>query len=199
MISNSDRKLLTEAGREYIYNAVKNSNRLKGKLTAFEHRLLCSKVHYLTYEEVIALTVNENIRAFEGKFGKFLKYSLAGIAGFVGGLGGPPLTMFVLYLYRKLNDTCERACWHKFPMSQERKVCRYLCQLSAAKKILNDIRSEISKCSTFSNPDKCEKKLQGEYIKWAKRVTQLSIKLNSARTDMAEKQREQSMNDRDND
>lgn len=191
MISDYDRKLLTDAGREYIHDAVKSSKHLKEKLTVFEHKLLCNKVNDLTYEEIIELTVNESIRDFEGKFGKFLKYSIAGIAGFVGGLGGPPLTMFVLYLYRKLTDTCERACWRKFPMSTERKICRYECQLNAAKRILASVRSEVSKCSTFNNPDKCEKKLQTEYIKWAKRVNVLTVKLNSARAALAEKERKQ--------
>lgn len=198
MISDYDRKLLTEAGREYIYEAVESSKILKEKLTSFEHKLLCNKINDLTYEEVIELTVTESIRDFESRFSKFLKYSIAGIAGFVGGLGGPPLTMFVLYLYRKLTDTCERACWRKFPMSTERKICRYECQLNAAKRILNQVRSEVSKCSTFNNPDKCEKKLQGEYIKWAKRVNKLAIKLNAARAALAEKERKQGASQNEN-
>jgi hypothetical protein len=52
-----------------------------------------------------------------------------------------------------------------------------------------NIRSEISKCSAFSNPEKCENKLQKEYIKWAKRVQVLTVKLNQARANLDEKNR----------
>jgi len=192
MISDYDKKLLTEVGRQYILDITLESDFLKEALTFKEHVRLCDQVKKLTYEEVITLMVTEDIRAFEGKFGKFLKYSIAAIAGakFGGGLlAGPPVAMFILYLYRKATDTCERACWKKLPLSKERKICKYECQLNAAKRMTAQLRSEITKCSQFSNPDKCEKKLQGEYIKWAKRVQQLIVKLNQAKADIDERQR----------
>ena len=190
MITDYDRRMLTEAGREYILDITKQSDLLKNKLSFKEHVYLCSQVEGLTYEEVIALTITEDIRAFEGTFGKFLKYSMAAIAGMkFGGLAGPPIAMFVLYLYRKATDTCERACFKKLPLSKERKICKYECQLNAAKKIVTELRSEVSKCSKFSNPDKCEKKLQKEYIKWAKRVQVLIVKLQQAKVDIEERSR----------
>lgn len=190
MITDYDKKLLTEAGKDYILDIVLESNYLKENISFKEHILLCDQVSNLTYEEVIALTITEDIRAFESKFSKFLKYSLAAIAGMkFGGLSGPPVAMFALYLYRKLSDTCTRSCFRKMPLSAARKVCKYTCQLNAAKKMTNDIRSEVSKCSHFPRANKCEKKLQGEYVKWAKRVQMLTVKLNRAKMDSAEKER----------
>lgn len=193
MISSYDKKLLTEAGREYILDVTVSSKVLKEKLTFKEHVLLCDQVHNLTYEDVISLVVTEDIRDFESKFGRFLKYSLAAVAGvaFGGGLAGPPLSMFALYLYRKATDTCERSCIRTLPFSTKRKICKYSCQLNAAKKMAGELRSQISKCSQFQYADKCEKKLQGEYIKWAKRVQMLTIKLNKARLDIDEKLRKE--------
>jgi len=191
MISNYDRKILTEVGRKYLLNITLDSNFLKEELSFKEHVKLCEQVKNLTYEEVISLTITEDIRAFEGKFGKFLKYSLAAIAGMKFGatLAGPPLAMFALYLYRKVTDTCERSCFKKLPLSKERKICKYECQLSAAKRITQELRSEVSKCSQFTYSEKCEKKLQKEYIKWSKRVQLLIVKINQAKASQFEKQR----------
>lgn len=190
MISDYDKKILTEVGREYILDIALDSQYLKESLSFKEHVMLCDQVRKLTYEEVITLTITEDIRAFEGKFGKFLKYSIAAIAGGVlGGLGGPPVAMFILYLYRKATDTCERSCYKKLPMSKQRKICKYECQLSAAKRMSNELRSQMAKCDNTRRPTKCEKKLQDEYIKWAKRVQQLTVKLQMAKASMEEKAR----------
>ena len=192
MITDYDRRILTEVGRKYIFDIAVESKYLQESLTFKEHIQLCNQIKQLTYEEVISLTITEDIRAFEGKFGKFLKYSMAAIAGMkFGGFAGPPIAMFILYLYRKATDTCERACFRKLPLSKERKICKYECQLAAAKRMTTQLRSEMSKCSQVSYPEKCEKKLQNEYIKWAKRVQQLIVKLNQARADIEEKQRKQ--------
>ena len=189
MITDYDRKLLTEAGRDYIFDIVLESKYLKENISFKEHVLLCDQVNNLTYEEVIALTITEDIRSFEGKFSKFLKYSIAAIAGMPLGPMGPPTAMFILYLYRKLTDTCERSCYRKLPLSKQRKICKYECQLNAARKMANDIRSEVAKCSQFTRVASCEKKLQKEWIKWAKRVQSLTVKLNRAKLDLAEKER----------
>lgn len=191
MITDKDKQYLKESGIELISDMVINSKTLKDKLTFKEHVMLCDQVKKLTYEEVVTLLVTEDIRAFESKFSKFLKYSIAAIAGLSGGLFGPPVAMFVLYLYRKATDTCERSCFTKMPLSTQRKICRYECQLNAAKKLEREIRSQISKCSQMSKPDKCEKSLQKEYIKWAKRVQVLTIKLSKAKLDVEEKTRKQ--------
>lgn len=187
MISEYDKNLLKECGQEYLLDIVLQSNYLKETLSFKEHVLLCNQVKKLTYEEVISLTITESIRDFESKFGKFLKYSIAAVASITlgGGLTGPPVAMFLLYLYRKLTDTCVKSCMANMPMSSKKKICKISCQLSAAKKMEHDIRAEISKCTS----DKCTKKLQEEYIKWAKRVQLLTVKLNQAKAGVYEKQR----------
>ena len=190
MISEYDKKLMTKAGQDYLFDIALESKVLKDKLTFKEHVSLCDQIKKLTYEEVITLLVTEDLRAFESKFGKFLKYSIAAIAGGVtGGIGGPPVAMFVLYLYRKATDTCERSCYTKLPLSKQRKICKYECQLAAAKRIAGELRSQISRCSAQQYATKCEKKLEGEQIKWEKRVQQLTIKLRMAKADLDEKQR----------
>jgi len=196
MINDNDKKLLTECGREYLLDVVFDSNVLKQKLTFKEHVHLCSQVKKLTYEEVITLLVTEDIRDFESKFSKFLKYSIAAIAaGVVAGpgalLAAPAVAMFILYLYRKATDTCVRSCFAKMPLSKQRKICKYECQLNAAKKMADDIRNNISKCSQYQHSEKCEKKLEKEYIKWAKRVQMLIVRLNKAKVDAEEKIRKQ--------
>jgi hypothetical protein len=198
MISQNDRQILTEVGREYLLDIAMESKTIKEKISFIEHVKLCSQIKELTYEEVIALTITEDIRDFEGKFGKFLKYSMAAIAGMVfGGVTGPPITMFILYLYRKATDTCVRSCFNKLPLTSARKICKYQCQVDAAKRITREIRSEVSKCSQFEKAERCEKKLQGQYIKWAKRTQQLIVKLQQAKATHSEKLRKQSQRRRE--
>jgi hypothetical protein len=196
MITQNDRDMITEAGRDYMLDIVLESNILKDKLSFKQHLLLCDTVVNLPYEKVVRLLFTEDIRAFEGKFGKFLKYSIAAIAGskFGGILHGPPVAMFILYLYRKLSDTCVRSCFKKMPLSTARKVCKYECQLNAARKMANDIRAEIVKCRQFERSKSCEKKLQKEWTKWAKRVQRLLVKLNNAKSDYTEKTRKARFN-----
>lgn len=205
MITQEDRNILKDVGRKYLLDIAFDSQLLKNKLTFKEHVDLCKFISELSYEDIIGLTITEDIKDFEGKFRKFLKYGFAAIAGLAAGVAGaagiaatagamvtgPPLGMFALYIFRKLTDTCSRGCWKKFPMSTERKICRYECQVNAVRKIVNDLRAEISKCSQFRNPDKCEKKLRKEYIKWSKRLQQQMVKLNQAKLGREEKSRKQ--------
>jgi hypothetical protein len=196
MINQEDRIFLRDAGREYLLDIALDSKVLKNKLTFKEHVELCNAVTNLTYEEVIELTITEGIKEFESKFGKFLKYSFAAIAGMAAGLGtaggafiGPPIAMFVLYVFRKLTDTCSRSCLAKIPFSSKRKICRYECQVNACKNIVRDLRSEMSKCSSFANAEKCEKSLRKEYIKWSRRLQSQMIKLHQAKLGEEEKAR----------
>ncbi len=184
MITQEDKNILRDVGRRYILDIALDSQLLKNKLTFKEHVRICHFVRELSYEDVISLTITESIKDFENKFKKFLKYGFAAIAGgavmagaatgvaaTIGGMvGGPPLAMFVLYIFRKVSGTCSRSCLNKFPLSTQRKICRYECQVNASKNIVRDLRSEITKCANFANPEKCEKKLRKEYIKWSRRL-----------------------------
>jgi hypothetical protein len=192
MITQEDRNFLRDAGREYIFDIALDSKYLKENLTFKEHIELCNAVSNLTYEEVISLTITESIKDFENKFKTFLKYSFAAIAGMASGAGffaGPPIAMFILYIFRKLTDTCSRSCMAKIPLSTARKICRYECQVNAAKNVVNDLRSQIAKCSATANADKCEKSLRKEYIKWSKRLQQQIVKLHQAKLGVEEKER----------
>jgi hypothetical protein len=131
---------------------------------------------------VITLTITEDIRAFESKFKKFLKYSLAAIAGLALGPGAPTIAVITLFFYRKLTDDCHRECSNLPMFSGQRKVCKQECELDAAKKVFSRIRSDISKCGQMQNPDRCEKKLLKQQIKWGKRVQLLMIKLNATKS-----------------
>jgi hypothetical protein len=198
MITQEDRDILRDVGREYLLDVAMKSQVLKNKLTFREHVDLCKYIAEMPYEDVIAVTITEGIKEFESKFKKFLKYSFVAIAGIgasavtgpIGALVGPPLAMFVLYIFRKLTDTCSRNCLAKIPMSNKRKICRYQCQVDACARIVRDLRSDISKCGQFAKPEKCEKKLRGEYIKWSRRLQSQRIKLHQATLGVEEKERQ---------
>jgi len=190
MLTQYNRHILKEAGQKYLFDIAIDSQVLKKKLTFIEHVELCNSIYSLTYEEIIGLTITEDIKEFESKFKKFLKYSLATIASAITlGPLAPPIAMFILYLFRKMTDTCSRRCIRMMPTSIKRKICRYECQVNACRQIVNKLRSEISRCSTFSNSDKCEKKLKKEFIKWSKRLQQQIIKLQQAKLGVEEKKR----------
>jgi hypothetical protein len=191
MITQEDRSILRDVGREYLLDIALDSQVLKEKLTFKEHAQICNEVKNLSYEEVIALTITEDLKTFENKFKKFLKYGFAAIAGAMTfGMVGPPIAMFVLYTYRKFTDTCSRRCITRLPGSSDRKICRYECQVQACKNIVRDLRSEINKCAGMRKPEKCEKSLQKEYVKWSKRLQQQIIKLNQAKLGKEQKERE---------
>lgn len=196
MITQEDRNLFRDVGREYLLDIAFDSKVIKENLTFKEHLELCEMIMNLSYKDIVELTINEGIKEFENKFKTFLKYSFAAIAGAASGAAGaasilvaPPIAMFILYTFRKLTDTCSRACLNKFPMSAARKICRYECQVNATKKIVNDLRSEINKCNSFPNPEKCQKKLSKEYIKWSRRLQQQIVKYRQAKLGQEQKDR----------
>ena len=193
-----DKNLITESAKDYLTDFVLTENKLKKYLTFKEHVELYNKIQNLNYEDVVSF-FSEDVTAFEGKFGTFLKYGFAAIAGAALGLkakglktgilAGPPLGMFALYIYRKLKDPCERKCFKTLPMSTKRSICKAECEVDAARKVVQDIRTEISKCRQFLNPRKCEKKLMKEYIKWTDRMKKALIKLRKIRVGQVERVR----------
>jgi hypothetical protein len=127
------------------------------------------------------------------------KYGFAAIAGAAlglkakglktGVLAGPPLGMFALYIFRKLKDPCERQCFRKWPLSTKRGICKAECEVDAARKVVQDLRTELAKCRQFLNPKKCEKRLMKEYMKWTKRMQKALIKLRKIRVGQVERVR----------
>ncbi len=193
-----DRDLITEIGKEFLSNFVLKEEILKEQLTFREHITLYNEIQQLDYEGV-ATFFCEDVAEFEGKFGRFLKYGFAAIAGAALGLkakglkagilAGPPLGMFTLYIFRKLRDPCERACFRKMPMSTQRQICKAECQVDAARKVVQDLRTEIAKCRQFLNPRKCEKRLFKEYKKWTNRMQKALVKLRAIRAGQVERVR----------
>jgi len=197
MIIQEDKNILQDVGKQYLLNISYTSPLIKSRLSFKEHIELCKCIDELSYKEVIGLTITESVRDFESKFSKFLKYGFAQVAGMAAGfkaakggggfarlggaLLGPPIAMFILYTYRKLTDTCSRACSQNKMFSTQRKICRYDCQARAALKIANTIRGEIGRCNATSNPESCKKKLQQQHIMWVKRVQQQKTKLAKAK------------------
>jgi hypothetical protein len=179
------KQLITEASRDFLTDIVLDSPLLYEKLTFKEHNELLEFVVNIKYEDVCSV-LSEDIKAFESKFGKFLKYGLAGLVSMVSGFGltGP---MFALYMFRKASDPCEQACITKFPLSRQKKICKLRCQHAATRKIIAELRGEITKCNEFPNPPKCMQKLQKIYITWSRRFQELTVKLRQAEAGLGEK------------
>jgi hypothetical protein len=193
-----DRNLVTESAKEFLTDFLLTEEDLKEHFTFKEHVAVYNVVQNLDYEGVVSF-FSEDVTEFEGKFGKFLKYGFAAIAGVAlglkakglkaGVLAGPPLGMFALYIFRKLRDPCERECFRKLPLSTKRAICKAECQVDAARKVVQDLRSEIAKCRQFLNPRKCEKKLMKEYDKWTTRMQKALVKLRAIRVGQVERVR----------
>ena len=193
-----DKQLITELGKEFLMRVVLKDERLKEKLTFKQHLQLYDEVRNLDYSGVASFLA-EGVTEFEGKFSKFLKYGFAAIAGVAlglkakglkaGVLAGPPIAMFTVYVFRKLRDPCERQCFRKLPMSTKRGICKAECQVDAARKVVQDLRTELGKCRQFLNPRKCEKRLMKEYDKWTKRMQKALIKLRKIRVGQVERVR----------
>jgi hypothetical protein len=179
------KQLITEASRDFLTDIVLDSPLLYEKLTFKEHNELLEFVVNIKYEDVCSV-LSEDIKAFEGKFKRYLKYGLAGIVSMISGFGltGP---MFALYIFRKASDPCEQSCITKFPLSRQKKICKLRCQHAATRKIIAELRGEITRCNEFPNPQKCGQKLQKIYITWARRFQELTVKLRQAEAGLGEK------------
>lgn len=77
----------------------------------------------------------------------------------------------LLYLYRKLTDLCARK-------HIGNKEAQMRCKMDGIKKITNEIKSNISKCESTSNPAKCKQKLNAELIKWQTKYQKNLVSVN---------------------
>lgn len=192
-MENTDRKLLEQSCKHALLDLVVDNKILRENTSFHQHKKICERITKMTYEESISYVFNEGkllnefgIRDFEGKFKKFAKYSFATLAGakalslaVPGGVAVAPaiiVSVLMYYLYRKFTDPCWQACVKKFSPGRK-KLCIAECQVNAAKNIVNDIRSEISKCHNMPNPMQCEKSLRTQHIKWAKKLQEEIIKM----------------------
>jgi len=204
-MESKDRNILKEFCRNHLVNIVINSTYIKESISFKEQVGLCDNIMNMSYDELVSYTFNEGeilneigIRDFETKFKKFLKFSLAILAGGgalvsgpLGWIAAPTVAAMTYYLYRKVSDPCWQQCIKKFGRPVQRKVCKYECQRNSAKRIVSHIRSEMSKCKSTPDPLKCQRALQKEYIKWAKKLEEQEVKLQQANASMKEKERKE--------
>ncbi len=95
-----------------------------------------------------------------------------GLLGTKGGIRGALGAVAGLYLFRKLSDPCVR---HNIGDSKGQAACK----LEACKKVINQIKSDMSRCNKTENPTKCKSKLNSELIKWQTRYQQYLIQKNT--------------------
>lgn len=151
------------------------------------------------------LSVNEReeMRDYESKFKKGAKYALAMAAGrkaghiatgsksmkvfggyqtgklAKGGIKGAILGAGAYYLYRKLSDPCRAKA--ALATGAKKEMIKHQCQAEAAKRVISQINSQISKCGDTHNPAKCKAKLTKELITWKKRLQQELVSLAQSR------------------
>ena len=202
MITNQERKILHLVCRESLLKIAVNSNKIKQKTTFQEQVNLCKNIQNLSYTESISFVFNKGelldefgVRDFESKFSKFKKYGLAGIVGgmMAGGVAisapvGITVALITMFLFRKATDPCYQVCVKKFMRPVQRKICKYECQVKAAKTIVSDIRAQIGRCSGTPNPGRCERSLNKEFIKWNKKLQKEIIMLAKYKQDSKEKE-----------
>ena len=159
-----------------LLDSVLESNTLKESLTFKNHLDLCYYILEMKLEDMRPLFLEGDIRAFESKMSKLLAYGLSALAGMYLG-GGIAFSLVVTYLFRKAADPCWNRCLNKFGRPNQRDLCKYDCLVDASRMVVQELRSEISKCNDLPDPIACQKKLQGEYMKWAQRLQKYTIKL----------------------
>jgi len=91
----------------------------------------------------------------------------AGIVGAAGAVAG-------LYLFRKLTDPCIRK-------HIGNKQAQLACKMEASKKVISQIKTDIGKCTSASNPVKCKQKLSKELIKWQSKYQSYLVELSKAK------------------
>lgn len=102
-----------------------------------------------------------------------------GALGTKGGIKGALLGAGAYYLYRKLSDPCRaKAALSSGP---QKNIVKHQCQAEAAKRVISQVTSQISKCDGTHNPAKCKAKLNKELVTWKKRLQQELVSLAQAK------------------
>ena len=95
-------------------------------------------------------------------------------AGVRTGIRGALGAVAAIYLFRKLSDPCVRK-------NIGNKEAQIECKMEAIKKVISEIKSDIGKCNSTSDPMKCKKKLNKELIKWETKYQQYLIQRNKSK------------------
>jgi hypothetical protein len=175
-------QLLTEELRERILHATIESKTLKEKLTFKEHLDLCEHVLDMTQQEIQNEFLTEEIRELQGGWDKFKSYSVDALIGLIF-KQNIASSLVMSFIFRKVMDPCWRKCLPKFGRPTQRKLCKYECVVDAARTVVAELRGGLSKCNSMPDPVQCQRKLQGEYIKWAKKLQEYTIKLKKVQLD----------------
>ena len=201
-----DKKLIEKSCKKVILDIAMESKYLKENTTFNQQVKICNKIVNMSYNGSVSYVFNNGelldefgVRDFENKFKKYLKYGMAALAGgtataaahHAAGVGFkqtagralvkvPAISMLAYYMFRKVTDPCWQACVKKPPFTNQKAICKYECQVNAAKNIVRDIKTQISKCDQTPNPPKCARSLQSQYIKWSNKLQEQIIKLRIA-------------------
>ena len=199
-----NRKILGECCREVLFKAAVESKSLRESTSFMEQFKVCKKVSEMNDIEAICMVFNEGkilsedkIKGLENKkIRTALKYGLAATAGgylaarkvpigkhaILKTLGSAAVGALLLYMFRTATDPCARECIKKFAGSPKKvRVCKRECEVKAIKKIIANINSQKSQCKGTAKPEKCERKLNAQLIKWKKKLQSKIIELSKAK------------------
>lgn len=105
-----------------------------------------------------------------------------GVKGTKSAMAVAALAVLTMYLFRTITDPCARECIKKFAGSPKKvSVCKRECEIKAIKKIIANINSQRSQCKGTAKPEKCERKLNAQLIKWKKKLQSKIIELSKAK------------------
>lgn len=208
-LKEKEKPILNKKQKLFLENSCKNilvESIYKSNIDEFSKNNSFKKIKEMNYNDTIKyfISLNEGeiinlnefgIRDFESKFKKFLKYGLAAIAGgFAGGKLGVgkkisvSVSMVLYYLFRKHTDPCWKQCVSSKGMAYN-KSCQYKCKMDACHKLLNDLRSQLSKCEQTPNPEKCQKTLKRNHETWTKKLQTYTISFRKHEIKAKEKER----------
>lgn len=175
-------QLLTEELREKMLFATIESKSLKEKLTFKEHLDLCEHILEMTNEDIQNEFLSEEIRELQGGWEKFKSYSFDALIGLIF-KQSIASSVVISFIFRKAMDPCWRKCLPKFGRPTQRRLCKYECIVDSARTVVAELRGTLSKCNSMPDPVQCQRKLQGEYVKWAKKLNNYMVKLKKAQLD----------------
>ena len=146
-----DKKILTEAYKDYLMECIVKSKYLRKSLS-FEEQLEFYNWVKDSQNKVLEQKIEKdikNIRQLQSTSTKALNYVLM-----------PPLGSWILnFLYRQRKDPCFKKC-------RDDKECQRKCALEAATNVIAKLRVAKSQCIKTRNPGKCIVKLDKKINDW---------------------------------
>jgi hypothetical protein len=187
-MNTNDKKLFDISCREILLEIVKDSESINKQLTFTQKILLYDKITEMPLNEIVSLLF-EGAREIETKDERDTKYGAATTAGgltarftkfgkavfkqpqtgklmMVGPMArGAAIGIGLMFLYRRLTDPCFKQTVHILNPSK-RKIAKLNCENEAIKRVIGKIKSDMEKCQSAPNPDRCRDKITYEMNKW---------------------------------